>query len=265
MFKPRADMTIYATFADSIQAPDVAAASSGTTIIVNASQALPPYRSKQQEIGYKLRFRSINFSAGVFRLERPFANFVTGVTNPVCGAQSGTPNCEVFQITGRQLNYGAEAMLSGRVFERLMLTGGLTALRPRLTDTGIAVTNNRNFVGMPDYKSNILAEYRIQGFTGVFLNFDWQHVGQRPIDDINSVYTPQYNVFDFGVAIHDSPLRNSNDLAHHAQQRDRCALLVDARSRKHHRAEHRKLSRTPWRAAAGHGFHAIRLLEEPAC
>jgi iron complex outermembrane receptor protein len=199
MFKPRPDMTVYATFADSIQAPDVAAANSGSIIIVNASQALPPYRSKQEEIGYKLRFRSINFSAGVFRLERPFANYVTGVTNPLCGVQSGTPNCEFFQITGRQLNYGVESMLSGRIVERLMLTGGLTALRPRLTDTGIAATNNRNFVGMPDYKSNILAEYRIQGFTGVFLSFDWQHVGQRPIDDINSAYTPQYNLFDFGV------------------------------------------------------------------
>jgi iron complex outermembrane receptor protein len=199
MFKPRPDMTIYATFADSIQAPDVAAASSGATVIVNASQALPPYRSKQEELGYKLRFRSINFSADVFRLERPFANFVTGVTNPVCGAQSGTANCEIFQITGNQLNYGAETMLSGRVFERLMLTGGLTALRPRLTDTGIAATNSRDFVGTPDYKSNILAEYRMQGLSGVFLNFDWQHVGQRPIDDINSAYTPQYNVFDFGV------------------------------------------------------------------
>src|SRR5262249_1319083 len=157
MFKPRRDMTIYATFADSIQAPDVAAASSGTTIIINASQALPPYRSNQEEIAYKLRFRSINFSAGAFRLERPFANYVTGVTNPVCGAQSGTPNCELFQITGRQLNYGIETMLSGRVFERLMLTGGLTALHPELTDTGIPATNNRNFVGMPDYKSNVLA------------------------------------------------------------------------------------------------------------
>jgi iron complex outermembrane receptor protein len=199
MFKPRPDITIYATFADSIQAPDVAAASTGTTFIVNASQALPPYRSKQEEVGYKLRFRSINFSAAVFRLERPFANYVTGVTNPVCGAQSGTANCEVYQTTGNQLNYGAETMLSGRVVERLMLTGGLTALRPRLTDTGVAATNNRTFVGMPDYKSNILAEYRTQGFTGVFLNFDWQHVGRRPVDDINSAYTPQYNVFDFGV------------------------------------------------------------------
>lgn len=199
MFKPRPDMTVYATFADSLQAPDVAGASTATTIIVNASQALPPYRSKQEEIGYKLRFRSINFSADAFRLERPFANLVTGVTNSICGTKSGTANCEVFQITGNQLNYGIETMLSGRVFERLMLTGGLTALRPRLTDTGITATNNRNFVGMPDYKSNILGEYRVQGLTGLFLNFDWQHVGQRPVDDINSAYTPQHNVFDFGV------------------------------------------------------------------
>ena len=44
-----------------------------------------------------------------------------------------------------------------------MVTGGLSVLDPKLTDTGIAATNNRNFVGIPDYKSNILAEYRIAG------------------------------------------------------------------------------------------------------
>src|SRR5580704_10112739 len=85
-YKPRGDMTIYATFVDSIQAPDVAAANSGSTIIVNASQALPPYRSKEGEIGYKLRLRRINFSTALFRLDRPFANYIAGVSNPVCGA-----------------------------------------------------------------------------------------------------------------------------------------------------------------------------------
>ena len=90
-------------------------------------------------------------------------------------------------------------MLSGRIFESLMVTGGLIVLNPKLTDTGIAATNNKNFVGIPDYKSNILAEYRLPKLTGAFLNFDWQHVGRRAIDDINSEYTPQYNIFDFGV------------------------------------------------------------------
>ena len=55
MFKPRDDMTFYGTFAGSVQAPDVAGSSTRNTIIVNASQALPPYRSKEGEIGYKLR------------------------------------------------------------------------------------------------------------------------------------------------------------------------------------------------------------------
>lgn len=199
MFKPRGDMTLYATFADSIQAPDVAGASTGSTIITNASQALPPYRSKEYEIGYKLRVRRINFSTALFRVERPFANIVTSVVNPICGAQSGTANCEEFRITGNQLNYGAEATLSGRIFPSLMVTAGLSVLNPKLTDTGIAATNNRNFVGIPDYKSNILAEYRLPLILGAFLNLDWQHVGRRAIDDINSSYTPQYNVFDLGA------------------------------------------------------------------
>jgi iron complex outermembrane receptor protein len=199
IFKPRGDMTVYATFADSIQAPDVAAANSGNLVTVNASQALPPYRSKEGEIGYKLRVRRINFSTALFRLDRPFANYVAGVVDPACGSQSGTMNCQVFRITGDQVNYGIETMLSGRVFDSLMVTGGLSVLNPKLTDTGVAATNNRNFVGIPDYKSNLLAEYRVPFFKGVYGNFDWQHVGRRAIDDINSAYTPQFNTFDFGV------------------------------------------------------------------
>ncbi len=198
-FKPAQNQSIYATFVQSLQAPDVAAANSGSLVIINASSALPPYRSKQGEIGYKLRLRRINFTTDVFRLERPFANYVAGIVNPVCGSQSGTANCEAYQITGNQLNYGAEAMLSGRIFERLMLTGGLTALNPKLTDTGIAATNNKDFVGIPDWHSNILAEYQVPRLTGLFFNTDWQHVGRRPVDDINSEYTPQFNTFDFGI------------------------------------------------------------------
>ncbi|HEX4278490.1 MAG TPA: TonB-dependent receptor, partial [Bryobacteraceae bacterium] len=199
MFKPRSDMTIYATFADSIQAPDVASASSGSIFITNASQPVPAYRSKEGEIGYKVRLRRINFATSLFRVERPFANYIVNVVDPVCGTQSGTVNCQTFRITGNQVNYGVETTLSGRIFESLMVTGGLSVLNPKLTNTGIAVTNDRNFVGIADYKSNILAEYHLPVLVGAFLNFDWQYVGRRAIDDINSAYTPQFNTFDIGA------------------------------------------------------------------
>jgi iron complex outermembrane receptor protein len=199
LFKPRDNMTIYGTFAQSLQAPDVAGVNSGGTIIVNASQALPPYRSKEGEIGYKLKMRRLNFSTALFRVDRPFANYVVGVVNPLCGNQSGTSNCAQYEITGTQRNYGAESMLSGRIFPSLMVTGGIVVLNAKLTDTGIASTNDKHFVGMPAYKSNILAEYSLPALKNVFLSFDWQHVGRRPMDDINSAYTPQYNTFDLGI------------------------------------------------------------------
>jgi iron complex outermembrane receptor protein len=34
---------------------------------------------------------------------------------------------------------------------------------------------------------------------GLYLNYDWQLVGSRPMDDINSAYVPQYNLFDLGL------------------------------------------------------------------
>jgi iron complex outermembrane recepter protein len=179
LFKLAPNMTVYGTFASSLQAPDVATAGS------NINQPLPPYRSKEGEIGYKLNLRRLTFTTAMFRINRPFA-WLNSADN-------------LFSIVGNQVNYGAETMLSGRILPSLMVTGGLTVLNPKLTDTGIAATNDKQFVGIPDYKSNILAEYRLPVLTGTFFNFDWQHVGRRPIDDVNSTWTPQFNTFDFGL------------------------------------------------------------------
>jgi iron complex outermembrane receptor protein len=200
IFKPRENMSIYGTFADSLQAPDTPVISTKPVFLVNSAQALAPYRDLEGEVGYKLVLRKINFSTALFRLQRPFIGNPVPVANSACGTlPTGFTSCAISKITGTQINYGAEAMLSGRIFESLMVTGGITVLNPKLTDTGVAATNNKTFVGIPDYKSNILAEYHIPVLTGAFFNFDWQHVGRRPMDDINSTYVPQYNTFDVGV------------------------------------------------------------------
>jgi iron complex outermembrane recepter protein len=197
MFKPKDNMTIYGTFADSIQAADAAPASTSTLIYVNASQVLPLYRSTEGEIGYKINLSKINFSTALFRIERPFA---TGISVPasVCGILTASQTCLEYRIAGNHVSYGIETMLSGRIINRLMLTGGLTVLDPKLNDTGIAQTSGKQFFGKPNYKSNILAEYQLPALSGLFFNFDWQHVGRRPIDDVNSRWTTQYNIFDLG-------------------------------------------------------------------
>ena len=181
-------------------------------------------------MGYKVQSQRMNFMADVFRIRRPFADVVE--TSATAGYNCGGATliagqiCENDQIVGQQINYGAEAMLSGNITHSLRITGGITALSPKLTHTfvllpvgnqyvsatctdptGVAktalvcqsyVTNNKTLVGIPDYKSNILAEYQIPKLTHAYFNFDWQHVGRRPVNDMNSYYVPQYNTFDLG-------------------------------------------------------------------
>jgi iron complex outermembrane recepter protein len=180
LFKPAGNMTVYGTYGSSLQQGDV---SPGT--VANPGEALPPYRTTQAEVGYKVALRGLDLSTAVFRLDRPFATIDT-VDN-------------VFRISGDQVNYGLEAMLTGRVADRLVLYGGLTVLNPSLTKTANATTDGKQFVGIPAFKSNLLTEYRLPVGAGTFVSLNWQSVGRRPIDDINSTWTPAYNVVDLGM------------------------------------------------------------------
>jgi iron complex outermembrane receptor protein len=180
MFKPAPNMTVYGTYGSSLQQGDL---SPGTA--ANPGQALAPYRTTQAEVGYKLLLRQVTLTTAVFRLDRPFAN-----TDPIDN---------VFKISGDQVNTGAEATLSGRVVDRFVVSGGLTYIDTNVTKTGNATTDNKHFVGIPAFKSSLLTEYQLPVGTATFLSLNWQSVGGRPIDDINSTYTPAYNVVDFGA------------------------------------------------------------------
>ncbi len=103
-------MTLYGTYASSLQQGDIASSTAA-----NPGQALPPYRSTQTEVGYKVALARIDVSTAVFRLDRPFAN-----TDPADN---------VFKISGEQINYGVEATISGRLTDRLITSSGLTAAR----------------------------------------------------------------------------------------------------------------------------------------
>jgi iron complex outermembrane receptor protein len=188
LYKPVANMTLYGSYGSSLQQGDVA-----PTTVANAGQALQPYRSQQTEVGYKIALSRMNFSTAVFWLDRPFAN-----TDPADN---------VFKISGDQVNHGVEAMFSGRIAQRLVVYGGLTLLNANVTKTGNAAADNKRFVGIPEYKSSLLTEYRVPAGAGTFLSLTWQTVGRRPIDDINSTWTPLYNLLDLGVRF-SRPLMN---------------------------------------------------------
>jgi iron complex outermembrane receptor protein len=180
LFKPVSYMTAYVTFASSLQAGDLAPL--GTA---NSGESLAPYRSKEYEFGYKATLAKVDFTAALFRIERPFANI--------------DPTDNVFKISGDQINKGVEFSAIGEIAHGLTLYGGLTLLNARLEDTPLAGTNDKIYVGAPKIKGNTLLEYQLPAVPGLIAIFNYQFTGPRPGNDTNSLVVAGYNLFDVGA------------------------------------------------------------------
>jgi iron complex outermembrane receptor protein len=179
IFKPAENMSVYATYARSLQAGDLAPANT-----VNAGTSLAPYRSREYEVGYKADFEKINFTAALFRIERPFAN-----TNTLDNT---------FEITGEQVNKGLELSAVGDVVGGLTMYGGITLLNSTLQNTPSPTTNDKLYVGTPKVKGNMLLEYHVPVVPGLVATFDYQFSGPRPGDDTNRFEVAGYNLIDVG-------------------------------------------------------------------
>jgi iron complex outermembrane receptor protein len=188
LYKPQTNMTVYATFASSLQAGDLApsgAVGAAGTTLTNAGMSLPPYRSKEYEVGYKVSLAKIDFTAALFRIQRPFANI-----NLADNA---------FEISGLQVNRGLELSAIGEVVEGLTVYAGVTLLDAKLEHTPLPTTNDKIYVGAPKIKGNTLVEYNIPTVPGLVAVFDWQYTGPRAANDTNSFFVAGYNLFDLGA------------------------------------------------------------------
>ena len=180
MFNPASNMMAYVTYASSLQAGDLAP---GTA--ANAGSSLPPYRSTEYEVGFKAALGEYNFTAALFRIDRPFANI--------------DPADQVFKISGQQVNKGLEVSAIGEVLSGLTLYGGLTLLDARLEHTPLVKTNDQLYVGAPKVKGNVLLEYKVPALSALVATFDYQFSGTRAGNDTNSFTVSGYNLFDLGA------------------------------------------------------------------
>lgn len=184
MFKPAPAVTLYATYADSLQKGDSAPA----TGVVNAGQVLDPYRSQQWEAGAKAGLAAIDLNAALFRINRPFA----------------TTTNAVFKEQGEQVNTGLELGARGQVRPGLTIMAGITLLDPRLTDTGNTATADQLVVGVPRVQANLYAEYAIDRLPGLTLTANLHHTGRRAANDTNTSWADAYSTFDLGARYTDA-------------------------------------------------------------
>ena len=180
MYKPVDDLTLYVTYADSLQQGDSIPAGS-----LNAGQILAPYRSRMVEVGGKWVVDGVNLSLAAFQMKRPFA-------------YSQSDN--VYAVAGQQRNRGLEFMADGSLSRNLRMFGGVTWLDPKLLDTGTASTDDTRIVGLARTTANLLTTYQIEQVPGLAVNLNARYMSARPIDDSNDHWVSSYETFDLGAS-----------------------------------------------------------------
>jgi len=178
-YKPQKNMTIYGSYADSLQQGDIAPA--GTA---NVGAGLAPYRSRQWELGYKVEFSRVNFSAALFRITRPYAE---------------TNSDNVFETVGNQVNKGIELMASGAVTSNLTIFGGVTYLDPKVFNTGSSSTSDQPILGLSHLVTSLLCDYRIAAVPGLAVNLFLNHATSRPGNNTDTYQVDGYTTADLGA------------------------------------------------------------------
>ncbi|CAN2536044.1 Ferrichrome+receptor+FcuA [Methylocapsa aurea] len=178
LFKPMRNQTAYLTYSENLQQGDTA-----PNGVANAGAVLAPFRAKQWELGYKIDLDRIDLRAALFQIERPYAYTVNNV----------------YGVNGKQINRGVELSASGKATDDLTVFAGLSLLDPRLYDTGSALTNDKQILGLSHVVFNILLDYQIPFAPGLAANANINFASNRPGNYANTTFVDGYTVADLGL------------------------------------------------------------------
>ena len=191
IYKPIDPLTFYATYASSIEQSDQAPTSTGGTTVTNSGEFLAPYHDEEYEAGVKYALsKDFLITLDGFRMTRPYAAAVV---------DAASPNTETFQVIGTQRNIGAELFLQGAITPDLSIFGGVTFVDARLEDTGVAATNDKYVVGVPQFKSDVAFDYHPASWNGFAITAAAHYESQRAATNTNNSFAPSFATFDPGV------------------------------------------------------------------
>jgi iron complex outermembrane receptor protein len=181
IYKPIRPLTAYASFSESVEQGEQAAA--GTA---NVNQILPPYHDHQYELGAKYALSDqLLVTLDGFRMSRPLAS-TDATTNR-------------FEVVGTQRNWGAELFVEGDLIKAISVLGGLTYVDARLIGTGKASTNDKRVVGVPHFKSDFVVDYHPDFARGLAATLAVHGESQRAATNINNSFADSYATLDLGA------------------------------------------------------------------
>lgn len=170
---------IYGTYTRGLEEKGVAPGNA-----VNRNEVLPTVQVTQIEAGIRGRLTSdLTLISALFQISKPNTGF----------DDSGR-----FGIVGDIRHRGFEISLSGRVTDRLSISGGVVAFDPKITSSADAVNPPVVSVGTQPITASVSASYDIPGVPGLSLDGRLTYNDRRPARADGAFYSPERLITDVG-------------------------------------------------------------------
>lgn len=180
VLKQSPSVSWYANYAEGLSQGGMA-----PTNATNAGITLPPYKSKQQELGVKIDMRGLGTSLSVFQIEKPSASL------------DATSN--LYAENGKQRNRGIEWSIFGAPTRNIRLLGGVTLMQGKLVESATLGLVGKHAPGVPGLQVNIGAEWDVLWAPGLSLNARLAYSGKQYLDQLNTQQIPSWTRWDIGA------------------------------------------------------------------
>lgn len=183
LFKPRQDVSTYASFAKGLSPGGTA-----PWFTDNADEILEPTFSYQTEVGAKYERDGLRLGAALFDIRQAYQ-----YTQPQADGSL------LFVQQGRQHNRGIELSADGAVAERLRLWASVAAIRARAEDTGTPAYEGHQSLNVPKLRASVQASWEVPGLEGLALLGGAQYSGGKYADRDGLVEVGGYTVYNLGA------------------------------------------------------------------
>lgn len=176
VYKLSKDYSIYANYIEGLVKGDTAPATNAGNPVVNAGQALAPFKTKQIEAGVKFDNGTMGGSVGVYQSEKPVSGFNAA---------------NVFSSVDEQTFRGLEVSAYGRIHPRVTVLGGVSLLDSK--------NNGNDAIGAPKTQANLGAEWMVPGINDLALESRVIYTSDQYADAANTQKVPSWTRFDLGA------------------------------------------------------------------
>jgi iron complex outermembrane receptor protein len=180
VYKWTPKVSLYTNYIESLAQGDTA----GSTAL-NVGTQLPPYVSRQKEVGIKYEDDQFGGSVAYFSTKKPSGYLDTAT--------------QMFGRNGEDKHQGVEFTAYGQATRDVKVLGGLTLLNAKQEKTASGTYDGNRVIGVPKAMGNVNLEWQTPFVEGLFVDFNTVATGHSYADAANTLRVAGWTRYDLGA------------------------------------------------------------------